>query len=102
MVSPSDGSRHPSPVTGDPGASPPSTDHRRDIKHTLAHIRELLRKQEVIQSLVHRQQGSRQELVESLVLRQQEVELAQKLRALHPAEIAHLLESLPGDQRLRL
>jgi magnesium transporter len=91
---------------GPDGAGPAAADHpashRRDIKHTLAHIRELLRKQEVIQALVHRQQGSRQELVESLVLRQQEVELAQKLGALHPAEIAHLLESLPGDQRLRL
>ena len=89
---------------GHRGAGPdvPDGDHRRDIKHTLAHVRELLRKQEVIQALVHRQQGSRQDLVESLVLRQQEVALAQKLRTLHPADIAHLLESLPGDQRLRL
>lgn len=30
------------------------------------------------------------------------MELEQRLGALHPAEIAHLLESLPGDQRLRL
>jgi magnesium transporter len=79
------------------------TDQRhKDMRGTLAQVRELLRKQEVIQTLVHRQHGSRQELVEALVLRQQEVELAQKLRTLRPAEIAHLLESLPGDQRLRL
>ena len=102
MASTSDeqGQTGPDPTARDAAQLPP--DQRRDIKGTLAHVRELLRKQEVIQALVHRQQGSRQELVESLVLRQQEVALAQKLRALHPADIAHLLESLPGNQRLRL
>lgn len=84
------------------GLGAPAADQRRDIKHTLAHVRELLRKQEVVQALVHRQQGSRQDLVESLVLRQHEAELAQRLATLHPADIAYLLGSLPGDQRLRL
>lgn len=72
------------------------------FRDTLAHVRESLRKQESIQGLVQRQQGSRGELIESLVLREHEAALARELSGLHPADIAHLLESLPGDQRLRL
>lgn len=102
MSSSSNEQGHTEPACPGPRPAMPSPDQRRDIKHTLAQVRELLRKQEVIQALVHRQQGSRQDLVESLVLRQQEVELAHRLAALHPADIAYLLETLPGDQRLRL
>ena len=74
----------------------------RDIQATLDHVRELLHKQEIVESLVSRQHVQRQDLVENLVARQHEVELSQKLRRLHPADIAFVLESLPRDQRLRL
>ena len=75
---------------------------RRDTQATLHQVRELLHKQALIESLVSRQHAHRQDLVESLVARQHEVELTQKFRHLHPADIAFLLESLPRDQRLRL
>jgi magnesium transporter len=65
-------------------------------------VRELLHKQEIVESLVARQHVQRQDLVENLVARQHEVGLSQKLRRLHPADIAFVLESLPRDQRLRL
>jgi hypothetical protein len=75
---------------------------RRNIQATLRQVRELLHKQEIIESLVSRQHAHRKDLVESLVARQHEVELSQKFRHLHPADIAFVLESLPREQRLRL
>ena len=75
---------------------------RRDIQAILQQVRELLHKQAIVESLVSRQHVQRQDLVESLVARQHEVELGQKLRRLHPADIAFVLESLPREQRLRL
>lgn len=75
---------------------------RRDIQATLNQVRELLHKQEIVESLVSRQHVHRQDLVESLVARQHAVKLSQKFRDLHPADIAFVLESLPREQRLRL
>jgi len=63
-------------------------------------VTELLRKHELVESLVHRQQGPRQELVEGLVHKLHLVELQKLLDALHPADVANLLESLPVEQRL--
>jgi magnesium transporter len=80
----------------------PLKPERRNIQATLRQVRELLHKQEIIESLVSRQHAHRQDLVESLVARQHEVELSQKFRHLHPADIAFVLESLPREQRLRL
>ena len=42
------------------------------------------------------------ELVESLVHRQNQMELQNLLNALHPADVAHILEALPLDDRLYL
>ncbi len=53
-----------------------------------------------MESLVHRQQGPRQQLVEGLVHKLHLVELQKLLDALHPADVANLLESLPVVQRL--
>lgn len=80
----------------------PSRPERRNVQATLQQVRELLHKQEVVESLVSRQHAHRQNLVESLVARQHEVEISQKFRHLHPADIAFVLESLPREQRLRL
>ena len=49
---------------------------------------------------MHNQHGAHQDLVDALVHRQNEVELQQHLEALHPADIAFILESLPLDDRL--
>ena len=42
------------------------------------------------------------DLVESLVHRQNQMELQNLLNALHPADVAHILEALPLDDRLHL
>jgi magnesium transporter len=70
------------------------------VHDSLQRVTELLRKHEVVENLVHRSAGPRQELVETLVHRMNLVELQKQLEALHPADIAHLLESLPVEQRL--
>jgi magnesium transporter len=70
------------------------------VHDSLRRVTELLHKHEVVESLVHRQQGPRQELVENLVHRMHVVELRKGLDALHPADVAYILEALPLKQRL--
>ena len=73
---------------------------RQRVHEDLQRVTELLRKHELVESLVHRQQGPRQELVEGLVHKLHLVELQKLLDALHPADVANLLESLPVEHRL--
>ena len=73
---------------------------RQRVHENLQRVTELLHKHELVESLVHRQQGPRQELVEGLVHKLHLVELQKLLDALHPADVANLLESLPVVQRL--
>jgi len=73
---------------------------RQRVHENLRRVTELLHKHELVESLVHRQQGPRQELVEGLVHKLHLVELQKLLDALHPADVANLLESLPVVQRL--
>ena len=70
------------------------------VQDNLRRVTELLHKHELVESLVHRQEGSRQELVESLVHKMHLVELQKQLDALHPADVAYILEALPLEQRL--
>ena len=70
------------------------------VQDGLRRVTELLRKHEMVESLVHRQQGPRQELVEGLVHRMHLVELGKELESLHPADVAYILEALPLAQRL--
>lgn len=75
-----------------------------DAQRALADVQALLRKQQMIESVVHKQQNyvnpERQSLVEGLVHRQHLTELRNKLAQLHPADVAYVLESLPLDDRL--
>ena len=73
---------------------------RQRVHEDLQRVTELLHKHELVEILVHRQQGPRQELVEGLVHKLHLVELQKLLDALHPADVANLLESLPVEQRL--
>ena len=73
---------------------------RRRAHENLQRVTELLHKHELVESLVQRQQEPRQELVENLVHKLHLVELRKLLDALHPADVANLLESLPVEQRL--
>jgi magnesium transporter len=73
---------------------------RPSVHDSLGRVTELLQKQELVENLVQRQQGPRQELVENLVHKLHLVELQKLLDALHPADAAYILESLPLEQRL--
>lgn len=72
-----------------------------DAQDALDRVHELLRRQRMVEDLVHRQEegDERADVVESLVHRQHEVELRALLNALDPADIAFILESLPTDER---
>ena len=70
------------------------------VQESLQVVQDLLRKHELVESLVHKQQGPKHDLIESLVHKQNLAELRAKLDELHPADVAYILESLPLDQRL--
>jgi magnesium transporter len=70
------------------------------LQDRLAQVVELLHRHKLVEDLTHRQEGQHQDLVESLVHRQNLAELQRKLDDLHPADIAHILEALPLDDRL--
>jgi magnesium transporter len=60
----------------------------------------LLERHRVLASLASRQQTPRHDLLEQMQRRQNLVELQRHLRAQHPADVAAILDSLPGDDRL--
>jgi magnesium transporter len=87
----------------------PDVDEPRSVQESLQEITDLLRRQRVVESLAHREgEGrsgdltERQSLVDSLVHKQNEAELQSRLDALHPADVALILEALPLDERLRV
>jgi len=71
-----------------------------DLRQNLRAVRELLRRQRVVESLVGRQEMPRHELVEQLVHKQHLAELRARLEKLHAADVAYILESLPLEERL--
>ena len=71
-----------------------------DLEEDLHEVEELLRRQRLVEGLVHRTQGPRHELEESLVHRQHQAELRRKLDQMHPADIGYILEALPIEERL--
>ncbi|MBH9377744.1 magnesium transporter [Pseudomonas aeruginosa] len=73
---------------------------QESLQDRLAQVVELLHRHKVVEDLTHRQEGQHHDRVENLVHRQNLVELQRKLEELHPADIAHILESLPLDDRL--
>jgi magnesium transporter len=74
--------------------------HRESVQEALQQVQELLRKHQLVESLVHKQDMPRHELVESLVHKQNLAALQKKLDELHPADVAYILEALPLEQRL--
>jgi len=76
------------------------TKELEDLQQDLRQVRGLLRRHRLVESWVSRQEMPRHELVESLVHKQNVAELRTKLDAMHPADIAYILESLPFDERL--
>jgi magnesium transporter len=76
-----------------------TNDSTNFLQQQLQSIVELLEKQELENSLVHKSTSSHHDLEESLVNRQHDVRIQEKLYDLHPADIAFILESLPLDHR---
>jgi magnesium transporter len=75
------------------------------VEDALADITALLRKNRLVEGLVHEQAAhapdtGRAELADSLVTRQNRAALQRRLDRLHPADIAYILEALPQDERL--
>jgi magnesium transporter len=70
-----------------------------NLENSLIQIQTLLAKMRLVEELVHKQGGPRQDLVENLVHKQNLAELRRRLEALHPADIAYILEALPLDDR---
>ncbi|MGD8644623.1 MAG: magnesium transporter, partial [Chromatiales bacterium] len=70
------------------------------LRQRIDDIRELLERFQVEDHLIASKGGPRQALEQEVTRRQQGVELERRLRPLHAADIAELLEGLPGDERL--
>ncbi|WP_437538209.1 magnesium transporter [Sorangium sp. So ce726] len=70
------------------------------LQESLNLVTTLLEKQRVIETLTHKQESKNKELVEALVHRQNLALLQRKLRDLHPADLAHIIEVLPQADRL--
>jgi len=73
---------------------------QESLQDRLAQVVDLLHRHKLVESLAHRQEGQHQDRVENLVHRQNLAELQRKLDELHSADVAHILEALPLDERL--
>jgi magnesium transporter len=73
---------------------------RPGVQRALARVSELLAKHGLVAERVPREEGARRRLVQTLVQQLKLVELQKLLDALHPADVAVVLESLPLEQRL--
>ncbi|VXC59121.1 Magnesium transporter MgtE [Pseudomonas sp. 8Z] len=73
---------------------------QESLQDRLAQVVELLHRHKLVEDLTHRQEGQHQDRVEILVHRQNLAELQRKLEGVHPADIAHILEALPLEDRL--
>ncbi|MCE7914131.1 MAG: magnesium transporter [Nitrosomonas sp. PRO4] len=73
---------------------------QEDSPTPLEQVTYLLQKYKLVEGLVHLQSSSDESLIESTVQKQNLSELQDFLDQLHPADIAHILEALPLDDRL--
>jgi magnesium transporter len=70
------------------------------LQDNLQQVQRLLERQHLEEEVEHRQDIPSPALVENLVQQQNLTELQQKLEALHSADVAHILEALPLEDRL--
>jgi len=92
----------PDPTPSPAAASPaPRRLDPEDAQLALNQVQELLRRQQLVEDLVHRQEAGdeRADLVEGLLHRQHDAEIKTLVDDLHPADIAFILESLPKPER---
>ena len=76
-------------------------DHSKNhVEDSLRQVTDIIARQKLVESLVHKQDMPRHDLIEGLVHKQNLVELQKKLDQLHPADVAYILEALPLEDRL--
>lgn len=63
-------------------------------------IARLLDRHKVLETMAHQQDSPKRDLLEQLQHKQNVAELEKKLRTMHPADIAYVMESLPPEDRL--
>ena len=69
------------------------------LQQSLDDVTRLLERHRVLETLTHRQEGPKRDLLESLQHRQNLVELHKRLRTMHAADVAFVLEALPPEDR---
>lgn len=75
---------------------------KESLGESLRQVIALLDKHRLLEGLVHKQDMPKHDLVEQLVHKQNVSELQKRLDALHPADVAYILEALPLDERLKV
>ncbi len=75
-------------------------ENHENLEDKLQKIIYLLHKYKLVEGLVRLQDSPRQELVDSVIQKQNFASLQNTLDKLHPADIAHILEALPLEDRL--
>ena len=77
--------------------------YTENVQDNLKQVESLLHKHALLEEVIHRQELPRDDrhvLLDTLVHKQHLAELQRKLDAMHPADIAYILEALPIEQRL--
>jgi len=77
-----------------------ATERRATLQAALDSVVALLERHRVLETWTHNQTVRQRELLESLVHRQNLAELQQRLRGLHAADLAYVLQSLPAADRI--
>ncbi|MDR3159064.1 MAG: magnesium transporter [Zoogloeaceae bacterium] len=77
-----------------------SLNDTEDLQERLREVEALLVRHRLVEELVRRQDMPHHERIEGLVHRQNLNELRHKLDAMHPADVAYVLEALPLEDRL--
>ncbi len=77
-----------------------STKPATPLQGHLARVSEMLRRHHLVEDLAQRQSGTDQETDDDLIHRQHVEELQREIDALHPADVARILEALPPEDRL--
>src|SRR5688500_7792929 len=76
----------------------PTQSHAK-LQASLEQVKALLVRHRVLETWTHNQTVRQREVLESLVHRQNLAELQLKLRRLHPADLAFVLQALPSEDR---
>ena len=76
-----------------------TTKSEEKLQESLKQVEALLERYRVLETLAHIQEGPKRDLLEALAHRQNLAELEKKVAGLHPADLAYVLESLPGEDR---